>query len=80
LQQRGHHQPQAACVDRLPGVHGGAAREPAVSGLGRQVRSRAPADRGADPARVPSAVVAAARTVAESQAGLLHLPPEAVAT
>jgi hypothetical protein len=27
----------------------------------------------------PVAVVAAARTVAESQAGLLHLPPEASA-
>ena len=28
----------------------------------------------------PGAVVAAARTIAESQAGLLHLPPEAAAT
>jgi len=28
----------------------------------------------------PAAVVAAARTIAESQGGLIHLPPEVAAT
>ena len=73
LRQRRHHQPQAAVIDRVPELHGGAARSLPRERIGPPSSDERTRHRGANSSRV-SAGRGCRRTEHRGQPGRLALP------